>query len=57
MAHADDWPQEGMGLISWDSGDQFIEIKEPAVPFGKRSASPETVLGIIDDYQGAAYLS
>ncbi len=52
--HADDWPQEGMGLISWDSGDQFIEIKEPAVPFGKRSASPETVLGFIDDYQGAA---
>lgn len=48
-----DWP-EGMGLITWDSGDQFRQIREPRIDFGKRGASPETLLGIIDDYEGSA---
>ena len=47
------WP-EGMGLITWDIGDQFRHLREPAATFSKLAASPETVLDIIDDYKGSA---
>jgi len=50
---ASDWP-DGMGLITWDSGDQFRQLREPRIDFAKRGATPETILGIIDDYQGTA---
>ena len=47
------WP-EGMGLITWDIGDQFRHLREPAVTFSKLAATPETVLDIIDDFKGSA---
>jgi len=48
-----EWPK-GMGLITWDIGDQFRHLREPAATFSKLSATPETVLDIIDDYKGSA---
>jgi len=48
-----EWPK-GMGLITWDIGDQFRQLREPAATFSKLSATPETVLDIIDDYKGSA---
>lgn len=48
-----EWPED-MGLVAWDSGDQFAELREPEIAFGKRTATPETVLGMIDDYKGSA---
>lgn len=44
----------GMGLITWDIGDQFRQLREPAATFSKMATTPETVLDIIDDYKGAA---
>ncbi|NTU54052.1 MAG: AAA family ATPase [Chlorobiaceae bacterium] len=48
-----EWP-ETMGLITWDSGDQFRHLREPATTFSKLAATPETVLDIIDDFKGSA---
>lgn len=47
-----EWP-DGMGLITWDIGDQFRQVLEPAHTFSKLAASPESVLDIIDDYKGS----
>jgi hypothetical protein len=53
FAHTGDWPQ-GMGLFTWDIGDQFVELKAPAKGFAKKEAAPETVLRLIDGYEGSA---
>lgn len=52
-SQSDEWP-EGMGLVTWDIGDQFRFLQEPAVTFSKLAATPETVLDIIDDFKGTA---
>ena len=52
-SQSSEWP-EGMGLITWDIGDQFRHLREPAATFSKLAATPETVLDIIDDYKGSA---
>jgi len=52
-AKSSEWP-EGMGLITWDIGDQFRQLREPGLTFSKMAATPETVLDIIDDYKGSA---
>ncbi len=52
-AQTNEWPS-GMGLVTWDIGDQFRQLREPAATFSKISANPETVLDIIDDYKGSA---
>ena len=52
-SNASDWPS-GMGLITWDIGDQFRQVREPAATFSKMGATPETVLDIIDEYKGSA---
>ena len=52
-AQSSEWPDD-MGLITWDIGDQFRQLREPALSFSKMAATPETVLDIIDDYKGSA---
>lgn len=52
-SNSSDWPS-GMGLITWDIGDQFRQVREPAATFSKMGATPETVLDIIDEYNGSA---
>jgi len=52
-ATSGEWPQ-GMGLITWDSGDQFQMLRQPEASFSKLGATPEIILDIIDDFKGSA---
>ena len=45
---------ESMGLITWDTGDQFQLLRQSAVPFSKLAATPESILDIIDEFKGSA---
>lgn len=53
LARSRDWPA-GQGLYTWDIGDQFVCLHEPRERFSQSSATPDTVLKHIDDYQGSA---
>ncbi|MBO8093059.1 MAG: AAA family ATPase [Prosthecochloris sp.] len=45
---------EGTGMFSWDIAAQFSELCPPDTPFQNRTATYESVLGIIAGYQGRA---
>ncbi|MEC9486895.1 MAG: AAA family ATPase [Prosthecochloris sp.] len=53
LADSAAWPP-GMGLFAWDIADQYRELVAPSVPFQSRTATQESVLNMIDSYEGAA---
>ena len=52
-SRSNEWTQ-GMGLITWDIGDQFRQLRKPDAAFSKLAATPEIILDIIDNFKGSA---